>query len=318
MTIYNRVYSLEFGRPVNRDNAFPFVESELLRGGLQSLLVTQLRVQFKTKKTGKSALNEYEITVYNMSEDNLEWIASFRGEEVYVRFQAGYADDEGLKTLCVGTIQSIESTKEGDTRKTVLVVKDGYTNVKESRASISHPAGTPYSVIFNDLREALGVPLGIATLPTIRSAAPWAFHGPTYEGLKALARELGYRVNIGDQLLNFIPEDYVELAQVRLYTPTSGIVGDVTSLDNSSGNLQGNTKEQKVGIKFKVLLNGSLKPDTLVQIQSRDFNGTYKLTKVEHSGDTRGNDWYTMCEAVEAAFDITAFTPDLSDFTVGG
>ena len=94
--------------------------------------------------------------------------------------------------------------------------------------------------------------------------------------LKLLAKELGYRFHINDMLLNFIPQDYVDLTTVRLYTPQSGIVGDVTSLDNSSGNLQDNKKEQKVGIKFKVLLNGALKPDTLVQIQSRDFNYTYK------------------------------------------
>ena len=83
--IFNRVYSLEFGRPLNKTNAFPFKEGEVSRGQGRSLLITDLRVRFSAKKSGTAQLNEYTIMVDNLSQDKLDWISSFRSEEVFCK-----------------------------------------------------------------------------------------------------------------------------------------------------------------------------------------------------------------------------------------
>lgn len=319
MTELYREYQLDFGRPVRTALAIPFDESQVVRGEGNTLRITELRVNFSSHKTKKTALNEYNLKIYNMSDTQIQWISSFRSEEVYATFRMRYRGRDAstapaFNNLFVGTIQSIDTRKEGPERVTTLRIKDGYTNIKEARTSLSYPRGTPYRNIYEGLRLDLGLPSGVVQVPDVNTPTSWAFSGPTYEGLKYVALELGADVYINDSTLNFVAQDEINLTTVRLYTPTTGLVGDVTPFDNSSGNKQNNRKEQKIGVRFKVLCNPALKPNVLVQLQSRDFTGTYKLTQVVHKGDSRANEWYSECEAVEIDGTATRFNVNYNNF----
>ena len=321
MTDLYREYQLDFGRPLKTALAIPFDESQVTRGEGNTLRISALKVTFTSKKTKKSALNEYTVKVYNLNEDQLQWISSFRSEEVYTSMKIRYlgTDPEAAPdydTLFVGSIQSIDTRKEGQDRVTKLTIKDGYTNVKEAITSRSYPRGTSYKTVFEGLRTDLGLPKGTVQLPEgLKTPSPWAYSGSTFEGFKVLGLELGYDTYINDSTINFVAQDEINLTTIRLYNATSGLIGDVTPFDNSSGSKQKNTKEQKVGIRFKVLCNPVLKPNTLVQIESRDFTGTYKITKITHKGDTRGNDWYSECQAVEINATVTRFAVDYNNFS---
>ena len=105
---------------------------------------------------------------------------------------------------------------------------------------------------------------------------------------------------------NDLPKDtIVELS------PKSGLIGTPTQVE--------------YGISFKSLLNPRLKLNTFVHIdnslvrekqympnfvnpqaaqgtaqiiRSLDNDGIYRIIRVTHSGDTRGDAWYTECETI--------------------
>jgi hypothetical protein len=143
----------------------------------------------------------------------------------------------------------------------------------------------------------MGLPNGVVIKPIGTAKAPWSFQGPTKEAFKKLAEETDSTFSIQDQTIHFIPLKTNDLITVQKFTPETGLIGSPTVLDNSSDSLQGNSDLPKIGIKFKVLLDGALLPNRLVKIESREYDGVFKIQKVTHTGDFRGNPWFTECEA---------------------
>lgn len=71
---------------------------------------------------------------------------------------------------------------------------------------------------------------------------------------------------------------------------------------SESSQASGDSAEPRRGIKFRSLLNGSIKPNRLVAVEVPDRQGNrrrsfYKAIKVKHTGNYEGNTWYTDVEA---------------------
>lgn len=288
---------MEFGRPLVKALAFPLDENKLSAGRGQSLFVDNHRIKFSTNKTSGTALNTSEIEIYNLSPESFGFIRAFAGEEVYVRLDAGYEGD--IKNLVRGTVSAIKNVFEGQDRITKVTIKEGYTNAKEAKTSTAFPTETSHSHIFTILKRDLGLPNGVVILPKTSIKAPWSFQGKTVDAFKKLALDTNSSFSLQNSTIHFMPLDTGKLTEVSKFTPQTGLIGSPTKLDNSSGVAQDNKAAPTVGIKFKVLLDGAIIPNTLVRIESREFDGVFKVQKVSHSGDFRGNEWFTLCEATQ-------------------
>ena len=60
------------------------------------------------------------------------------------------------------------------------------------------------------------------------------------------------------------------------------------SLGSQATNLSGDGTSSNSGIKVKVLLNGSIKPEDFVEVKSEKVSGLYKIESVQHIGDYEG------------------------------
>lgn len=310
----NRRYRLEFGRALNLTEETEltalqvFVPDEGV--SIQSRVLsseTGHRIQFDIEKTASAAINKGTITLTNINEDMLGFITAAAGQEVYVKLEAATNQDP-LGIIAIGTIVNITDKIEGTDRTTKLTLGDGYTPAKEAMSSISFQANEPYVNILTALQRDLPLPWGIYDPPpnTIIAKAPWNYSGNTAEGFRRVANELNYRYNITDGKINFVDRHALgpdgqrkaRLTEVAEYTESSGLIGSPAALDKSSGIAQGSS-EVTTGIRFKVLINPNLQVDSLVSIQSREFEGAYRITKLKHTGDWRGTFWYTECEALK-------------------
>jgi len=317
----NRRYRLEFGKALNLSNIEELEELQVFvpdRGlSVQSRILstdTGHRIQFDIEKTASADQNKGSITLTNINDDMKGFIEASAGQEVYVKLEAA-TNQEPLKVIFLGTIVSLTDRFEGVDRITKLTLGDGYTPAKEAVSSVSFLANETYKSIIERLLVDMKLPTGIFDEPPLLmvAKAPWSYDGPTVDGLRRVAKEINYRFNITDGKVNFVDRHRVNLTEVAEYNERSGLIGSPAILDKSQGIKQGSS-ESPTGIRFKVLLDGNLTVDSLVIINSRDFEGTFRISKVNHSGDWRGNGWYTECEALKVT-DVR--NPALSFFDVG-
>jgi hypothetical protein len=292
---FDRQYRLEIAKPVTKDIAFPLNENMLSGSRGTSLILTDHQITFEIKKTSGAALNQTKIEISNLSPDSFGFISNFRGQEVYLKLVGGYVDD--IKTLLTGQVVAVGDTFEGHTRKTEITVTEGFTNAKEARSSFSFLPGTLHSIILSALMNDLGLPQGIIIRPKTITKAPWSWEGKTIEALKKLALDTNSSFSLQNSTIHFTPHQTKDLVTVNKYTPTTGLIGSPSALSDASNVPQDNKSAPKVGIKFKVDLDGSLLPDTLVKIESREYEGVFRIHKVKHRGDYRGTTWVTECEA---------------------
>jgi hypothetical protein len=109
---------------------------------------------------------------------------------------------------------------------------------------------------------------------------------------KALAGT-GYGWSIQDEQVIILADSEVSGQDVPELTPQSGLIG---SPEFGAPLVKGG----KPLLTFRCLLNANIKPGAHVSIKCERFplGVAVKCVKVEHSGDTHGQDWYTNGEGV--------------------
>jgi hypothetical protein len=92
--------------------------------------------------------------------------------------------------------------------------------------------------------------------------------------------------------------DSAEIATV--VSPETGLIGSParTGQEGARGS-KTRKRKQRPGAKFTTLLIPSLAPGKFVILKSDFVSGSFKVQSVEHIGDTHGNDWNSIVEAVQ-------------------
>ncbi|MDB4311875.1 hypothetical protein N9937_00455 [bacterium] len=292
--LYDRKYLLEFGRVYTPSN--PEYDINVAEGHT-AVFLDQHQIKFKVMRSSSTSLNITEITVYNTSPEVLHYLTIYSDQEILVKLQGGYGDN--LTVLTMGTITSLTDSFEGETRETVFTVSDGGSHVKTAVLGQDWFAGTPWEYIMDELIDATFMPRGVVIPPEGQVLYPYYADGSAYSSLKDLATELEYTLNIQNMAINFYPTGTDKLVNVQIIDESSGLIGSPAVVGDTAGNLLGDGKVKSKGVKFKTLLNGTLYPDTIIELRSKEFNGQYQIQTTKHSGNFRGDDWFTECECTE-------------------
>lgn len=263
----------------------------------QSLVIEELQITFDIDKAASSTLDSCKIVLMNISNESREFLASYRDESIYVDLQAGYEDD--MKTLFRGMVRNVSEEREGHISRTTVALQDGYTNVREAYSSFTVFPSSSAFVVFEKLLQDIGLPAGRYVRPTrLLPPEPYICHGKTKDCFKKLADDIDYIFSIQDAAVDFLPKDsQATVKNVYIVSPETGLIGSPKLLSNSSGKLQAAKREPSSGISFKALLNGGLKTNDIIRVESREFSGFYRIQKVKHTGDFRGDTWFTEVEA---------------------
>jgi len=287
----------------------------------KAFLFTEHQIQFSISKDDSSDPNDSTITLYNLSDNTVNYLDQNYENHVVVKLEAGYVNDQ-IKLLFLGTLQRMEDNFEGDTRKTTLYLTDGKSNIQEAYSSRSYPKGTSHNTIANDLVQDLGLPKGqVSNFNSMsKTLSARSFSGNTHQLLKEICVQNKHDYHIQDGTVNIIPTDKRLKKQCAYLTPDTGLIGSPSPLADpkqkaitksststtSSIDAKGNVTWHKAkkprtynlgGISFKCLLDGAITVGASVYIKSKNYDGAFKITKVQHDGDYEGNNWTTTCDA---------------------
>lgn len=291
--------------------------------GGQALDLSELRFHFVIQRGDLQTPNSARVRVYNVSRQTDQLLRSPQ-EFGRVVIQAGYAGNYGI--IFNGTIKQVRSGRESTTETYLdITAADGDSAYNFAVVAVSLAAGSVLDDHVNAVLPSLaakGVTKGyvpsFASNPLPRGKI---IFGDTKEALRNIARNAQTTWSIQDGQLQMVP--------ITAYMP-----GDIAVINSQTGMI-GLPEQIQNGIKVRVLLNPNIKIGSAIQIdeasiqrlelgvginqqvqnqialnQARiDRDGIYKVLVAEHTGDTRGEDWYT--EILAIAIDASVSTQDL-------
>lgn len=289
---------------------------------------TGLRVQFGTRQGVAGTPHHCNIIVTNPAPKT---IAAMRKEKAAVTLKAGYRDG-GMGVIFQGEILQVRNGRESITDTYVHVIATSgengrnYATVNKALAS-----GHTYSdrlKIAMDSFKAMGLKQGfVDQLNQRKFPRNFVAHGMAADLMREICR--------ANDASWFIQGD-----QVNLLKSGSTLPGN-THVINANTGMVGLPEQTIEGVIVKVLLNYNIYPGSKIllnnsSIQQAAFSpstgqsgqntlyagdgplalsadGTYKVWRVEHEGDTRGGNFYTTltCTAKELAPALSSLIVDV-------
>lgn len=254
---------------------------------VDSVLVSELRVTFKVKKTLRKEPNTCEVTITNASQSTR---ASMKSKGAIVIVQAGY---EGfLEQIFTGDARVIEHKKDNADWITSVQCGDGERAYNHKRISKSYASGTKIANILTDVVKTLGVDPGnaINSVGEIVENLPGGYvaHGRAGAELDRLLIGRGFEWSVQDGRLQLLKTGKTTNV-LTVLTPDTGLIG---SPEYGSPDKKGGAGFLKV----KTLLQPQIRPGGKVRIKTSSVDGLFRAEAVTHEGDTAGGAWYTDLE----------------------
>lgn len=248
-------------------------EVDLKAGGKEfkgSDFTIDFRVPFSTSKEPDIS----EVQIYNLSKDSISSIEA----KAYVILNAGYKGDIG--NILSGKIENINTEWQGVDKITTIKVSDGGFEWRNTKVQKTYQANSTAKYIMSDLASMLGLEISeISPKKNITYQLGKSISGSVELALKQLAKDTESKMYIHKGRL-YIRDENKGTEIGFLLNSDTGLIGSPERIEEE------NEKKQKV-IKYKVksLLNHKIGVDSIIKVESRTINGTYRVESGVHTGD---------------------------------
>ena len=255
--------------------------------------VPGLRVRFNVTRDVTGKTNRMTCEIFNLKEATRNRMAV---DKPRVVIDAGYTDNLG--SLFNGVGVRVSSTKESTGYVTEVEGKSGL-GVLTGTVNKSFAPGTPFTQILCALAEAteLDARRAIATINETSFTAKEriARHGFMLSGrlnkiLDQLSNTFDFTWTVQNGELIILTRDGTVLGDAVLLSPGTGLVDSPEEVFDEK-------RPNKHIIKGTSLLQPRIIPGSLLQMQGAQVSGRFKVMKVQHTGDTHGEQWHTNFEA---------------------
>lgn len=275
---------------------------------------------FSVKRGDFQTPNSLDARIYNVAPATVNTIS--KNEFTTISLSAGYPGGVGL--LFSGSIKQFRAGRVNQLDSYVdITAADGDQAYNYAFMSATVPAGTGAGSIrdliqssFKQHSAAQNITKGYApALPQAPSVRGEVFCGMTRDVCRSFADQNNCKWSFDDGALTFIPwNSYVPGDQIPVISVNTGLI---------------NVPEQtQAGVSMRILLNPSIKTGQLIKLDTNAVNqfrfgldfpssvtnpgialqnklnsqGLYYVMVANHTGDTRGQNWYTdlTCLAVDA------------------
>lgn len=216
-----------------------------------------------------------EITIYNLKDDTVNSIKN----KGYVILEAGYEGQVG--SLLSGKIENIDSIRNGLEKEVKITVSDGGLEYRNSKVNKTYKENVNIQYIMNDLALIAGFEVGmIAPVKNIVFPLGKSVNGYIEPVLKELARSSDSKMYIKDNRL-FIRDKDEGTETGFVLSASSGLIGSIEPVreENEKG-------KEKIKYKGRCYLNHNINKDTIIKVESKNYNGFLRIESGEHSGNS--------------------------------
>lgn len=272
------------------------------------LMVEDLRITFEVEKTAEEQPNTAVIKIYNLHPKN---VAKIKKEYDEILLNAGYQG--ATKLVFRGNIKHVYTYKEGLDYITEIEAGDGDRDYGSAVMNETLAAGTTNSQLVDravgSFKEVGGTCKGVIQVDDRARLRGKVVSGNTRDLLRDIARESNAKWSIQDGALVIVKTQGLLPNEAVVLTSETGLleapeINDkgiaVKCLMNPEIAINGSVKLDNNGIKAKRQKKKALKqPEEPEGDPVRlDPDGIYKVIKLTHKGDTRGQEWVTQIECI--------------------
>lgn len=269
---------------------------------LDGVDLSALRIKFSVKRSDTMTPNVADIRVYNLEEQTAVRI---RKEFTRVILQAGYEGNFGV--IFQGNIKQVILGRESATDTFIdIIAGDGDRAYNFAIVNTSLAKGSTQTDQINKSIEAMskkGVTAGNIGTQSPDKVLPRGkvMYGNARNYLRDAAQTSQSSWSIQDEKVNFVAK--------KAYLP-----GEIVVLTSKTGMI-GTPNQTNEGVNAKCLLNPNIRIASRIKIDNSSIqrfkinlsipnsaanipapltaDGVYYVLVAEHSGDTRGVEWYT-------------------------
>jgi len=286
--------------------------------GQNALDFKDFRCVFSVRRGDIQTPNSADVRIYNLSDQTVNLITKKNIEFTQLVIQAGYEGNFGV--IFRGQIKQARAGREDQKDSYVdITAADGDEAYSFALCAFSLAAGTkPPDEVAAFVQTMIDQGVTNGYIPALSSngrVRGRVYFGRTRDELRDWSEANGVLWSIQDGKLTLIPKTGFIPGDVPIISPSTGMIGVPEQTQN--------------GLKLRVLLNPLLKIGQKIQLQSKNVNqlrfgldrssqtlnaplagftrlnadGVYYVMQADHTGDTRGTEYYTdlTCLAIDAS-----------------
>ncbi len=263
--------------------------------------VSELRCTFQIEKSISETPNYAEIVLYNLSAQTENSIIK---EGAKVILEAGYQNPQYGLIFSGDIVQPLRGKEDNTTYTLTLISQDGDLFYNKGIINASFRAGQTTRDILENMTKQCSNALELGQISDNLSQTAL----PRGKALFGLTRDYFRQMAKSEQAAFYINNNKIDFVKA-MDLPTN----EVIKLNGKSG-LIGMPEQTEEGIQATCLLNPLLDLNKMVSIDLRSIqrqkvdkengikniegSGIFKIIKLTHKGDTRGDEWYTEFTAV--------------------
>lgn len=265
---------------------------------ISDIEIRDLKIVFNIEKNLVGYPNKANIKIHNLNENSRNRI---KEEGINLELYAGY-EDTNVSLIFSGDIINVVHQKIGTEWITEIFAGDGTRVLNTATINKTFAAGVDTEQIYNDLTKQLdgvtkGITQGLKNCLTGKRSLLRALQlsGNVKDWLDKISIDCGFEYSLNDGV--------IETTQKG--APLSDVPPIVI---NQSSGMIGSPERTEVGINVKNLLLPELKLARTIRVESisqrlnignlffREIEpirnqGVYRIDKIIHLGDNRGNQW---------------------------
>lgn len=256
----------------------------------ESLGDNALEIEFDINFSDKEEPDVSEITIYNLSDETISDIK----RDGYIYVNAGYKELENKANILTGEIEDIETSWSGLDKITKIKVSDGAKKWRTVEVNKTYQNGSSASFIMRDLCNLLGYEI-VAIEPVEDIAYPLGktVKGLASDALSQLVKDTKSKMFINKDRI-VIRDENVGYDSGFILNVESGLIGSPTLNKDESGDKtdkkesdkdKKKNKETKQSWKVVSLLNPRLETDSVIKVESKSLNGTFRVKSGKHTKD---------------------------------
>lgn len=256
----------------------------------------QVRLRFDVRKSRSDTPNELFVEAWNVSPNTR---AAAETTDARARLKAGYTMAEVAVVADCEITRTLFERRNPNTTLSITA-QEGANRLREERVTLSFEAGATVQQVLDAIAGQLEFPLRPLDDVDLsqRLRGGYAHAGPAGVALDDVVRRVGGRWSIqNSELLVLNEQGRVEGEAVRL-TPQSGLIGSPEPVEDRLSS-ERVVEDPRQGFRVTSLLLPQVEPGDIVEIESADVSGQFVVDQIQHRGDTRGPEWYSVLTVFE-------------------
>ena len=274
-------------------NPLLFREYELsVKNRETSIAIKGARVSFEITKSLVAKENTAYISIYNIGQETRELISRDYSK---LRLKAGYAGNH-LSQLIFGDITSSYVTTTQANSITRLQVVEGNRRLRERIITINLDNNPTLRDILEKVSSETKYPLKVVGLDqSLVFDKSYSDQGPADIILHHIAMRFPFKWSLQNGTILIVGQKVITGTAGFVLNSEAGLLLNPNSIKLYENRINTDIIE-KDKKNILALLQPNLAVNDIIEVDSQDIKGNYRVTKIKHTGDTMANEWYSNIE----------------------